>query len=140
MSSIYKGQLSQWKHIQETVKATDNNLCWFWEKSKNKKGYGQTKYQGKSWLVHRLAYYFFFGNLNSFLEIDHLCNNTSCWNPRHLEEVSLQENALRKKMKNVRCKQGHELTLENTYQYSNGGRACRICKKEYSWKFYHDAV
>lgn len=46
-------------------------------------------------LVHRVSYRVFKGPIPSGLHIDHLCRNTVCVNPAHLEAVTPRENLLR---------------------------------------------
>ena len=118
--------------------------CWIWKGGKFSGGYGRTKFQGKTWTIHRLIYEIFAGPvLNESL--DHTCKEKLCVNPMHLEPVSLRENIRRggkdgipnwvkakavqvqNRKAKTHCKQGHEYTPENTYLKKNGNRACREC-------------
>lgn len=47
------------------------------------------------YLVHRLSYEAFKGPVPDGAVIDHVCRNTLCYNPDHLEAVSQKENVLR---------------------------------------------
>lgn len=88
-------------------------------------------------LAHRWAYEHFVGPIPDGLTIDHLCRNTMCVNPEHLEPVSNVENVMRgegacaKNSRKTHCKRGHEFTPDNTYwkRNPNGrpGRACKTC-------------
>ena len=71
--------------------------CWIWNGSVHKKrgGYGQLWYQGKNWQAHRFFYTWFVGEIPKKLVIDHLCRNTRCVNPEHLEVVNHVENTRR---------------------------------------------
>ena len=109
------------------------NGCWVWQASKSKAGYGffhDKKLMG----AHRWAYSHFVGEIPSGLVIDHLCKNTSCVNPVHLEAVTQQVNFLRgtavsKALAHTHCKQGHEYTIANTLlTATTRGRICRTCK------------
>jgi hypothetical protein len=51
--------------------------------------------QPNSWLVHRLSYLLFVGDLDPKQTIDHLCMFTLCWRPEHLEQVTQTENQRR---------------------------------------------
>ena len=87
--------------------------------------------------VHRLMYRVFQGQLYAGLELDHLCNNKSCVNPGHLEQVMPSVNKMRavaspatiNAMKDA-CVNGHEFTPKNTYVTTRGYRQCRRCKAD----------
>ena len=82
-------------------------------------------------LTHRIAYRLVIGPIPEGLELDHLCRNTLCANPYHLEAVTHQENMSRGfHAQKTHCIRGHEYTPENTYVVRNGdlrGRRCRTC-------------
>lgn len=46
-------------------------------------------------LTHRIAYELYKGKIPRGLTIDHLCMNTWCQNPTHLEAVTIEENSQR---------------------------------------------
>ena len=73
--------------------------CWVWIGARNKAGYGSTSAgkRNKSMLAHRRSYEALVGPIPEGLEIDHLCFNTSCINPEHLEPVTSAENQRRKR-------------------------------------------
>ncbi|MGO3650436.1 HNH endonuclease signature motif containing protein [Agrococcus casei] len=84
--------------------------------------------------AHRFAYADSRGAIPEGLEIDHLCRNRSCVNPKHLEAVSKRENLARGyavpaiNARKTHCKRGHEFTAENTYRWGSS-RICRACKR-----------
>ena len=93
-------------------------------------------------LAHRFSYELFRGNIPAGLTVDHLCKNTACVNPYHLEVVTQRENNLRGNnwaginSRKTHCPKGHEYTKENTVIWdngSNGARRCKICLKEKSF-------
>lgn len=68
--------------------------CWVWKAAKSEKGYGYFGFKGKVYKAHRVSWFLKHGVFPS-LQLDHLCRNTSCVNPDHLEEVSNRENQIR---------------------------------------------
>lgn len=121
-------QLIAWQNdIWERVHITDG--CWNWV-GYAQRGYGVfekriagIRYRGRA---HRVVYELLVGPIPEGLTIDHLCRNTLCVNPDHLEPVTGAENVRRANAFRTHCIRGHEFTEENTY-YRNGGRRCRPC-------------
>lgn len=105
--------------------------CWEWTGSKIHHGYGEFRTQEES-LAHRVSYTVFKGEIPAGLVLDHLCRNTSCVNPEHLEAVTQKVNIQRGRRgfsERTHCSAGHEFTPQNTYLRPGGGRQCRICKR-----------
>lgn len=74
-----------------TIKKDDNG-CWVWDGPVDK-GYGRMYVGNKSYQTHRWSYEFHkHVSLRKEETLDHLCRNTLCCNPDHLEKVSLIEN------------------------------------------------
>lgn len=73
--------------------------CWQWTGFINPNGYSQmsVRVDGKVRTIqaHRVAYEWFVGPVPDGLTIDHLCRNTRCVNPAHLEAVAHHENVRR---------------------------------------------
>ncbi len=111
------------------------NGCWEWTGCKSN-GYGQFGINGKLIYAHRFAFELTQGQVPLGMELDHLCRNHSCVNPNHLEIVTHRENILRginviaTNSQVTHCPQGHPYDLLNTYFLPNGGRDCRICRRE----------
>lgn len=68
--------------------------CWNWTGALAK-GYGRINCAGDKWLAHRWSYEHHVGPIPEGLDIDHLCENTRCVNPEHLEPVTGAENTRR---------------------------------------------
>lgn len=72
-----------------------DNGCWEWTGSRHPRGYGEF-FDGSTVVrAHRWAYEQFVGPIPEGLVIDHLCRNTGCVNPLHLEAVTQTENIRR---------------------------------------------
>ncbi len=71
--------------------------CWNWNGASTVQGYGQTVYEGKSILAHRLSWIIHFGEIPKGEGFHgtcvlHKCDNPSCVNPDHLFLGSNQDN------------------------------------------------
>jgi hypothetical protein len=93
--------------------------------------------------AHRFAYQMLVGPIPEGLTLDHLCRNTGCCNPEHLEAVTHRDNVLRGvsfaavNAVKTECPRGHPYDSENTYIVpSTGGRLCRLCQRDHKrrWK------
>lgn len=107
--------------------------CFEWCGYDNGVGYGLVYHDGKNRLTHRLAYSEFVGEIPHGYDIDHLCRNTRCFNPDHLEAVTHRENVLRgvgwsaTRAAQTHCLRDHEFSVANTAYKANGTRRCRAC-------------
>jgi hypothetical protein len=133
-----------WSSIRRRIKGNIEileNGCWKWLPTLNEGGYGRL------WgdMAHRLSYSAYIGPIGKGLDIDHLCRNRYCVNPKHLEPVTRRDNLLRgigtdlqkrKALEKTHCPEGHELTMENIYiRPCDGVRICMTCKKIKSEKW-----
>jgi hypothetical protein len=77
------------QHLSEHTDTSGADQCWLWGGLQNKWGYGRVR-NGR--LAHREVYRELVGEIPAGLTIDHLCRNTLCVNPKHLEPVTQAEN------------------------------------------------
>lgn len=73
----------------------DDAGCWIWQRSMDRKGYGQIRVEGRLIYSHRYMYERHVGPIHEGLELDHLCRVPACCNPQHLEPVTHAENVRR---------------------------------------------
>lgn len=120
--------------------------CWNWLGGTNGAGYGRIGVTREHkvhlrMFTHRAAYEEWIGPIPEGLVLDHLCRNTICCNPAHLEPVTQEENVRRGEAPSntyrdaTHCKRGHEFTPENTYQMPKG-RYCRECGRQRSREYH----
>jgi len=70
--------------------------CWVWQRNHCNR-YGSDYTGGKSRSAHRMIYEQFVGEIPPGMVLDHICRNTYCVNPDHLEVVTQTENIRRGK-------------------------------------------
>ena len=122
--------------------------CWRWIASARKgshyvepfEGYGQFYLRtecGHQVIreAHRVSYEHWVGLIPTGLHIDHLCRNTLCVNPDHLEAVTCYVNLHRGRGRTARyaqkthCIRGHQFTADNIRRANNGTRHCKTCER-----------
>ncbi len=131
-SSVYRC-VSPDVRFHRCYKINPQNSCWEWQKT-IVKGYGVFYLKRRGLPAHRVSWELSNNQLIPFgLVIDHLCRNTKCVNPAHLEPVTNAENLHRgKPIYQTHCKRGHEFTKSNTsYRKDRLGRICIRCRKDW---------
>jgi len=87
------------QYKQERYKINPETGCWEWQLSLINNKYGEDKHyqklNGGSKLAHIIEYEKVYGKVPKHLELDHLCKNTKCVNPEHLEAVTPKINKRR---------------------------------------------
>ena len=136
-----------WERFWPKVDASGD--CWEWKGAINTGGYGTfyASSQRASYPAHRMAIELLVGPIPDGLVVDHLCRNTSCVNPDHLEAVTHQENIRRGRTgkywsERTHCANGHTFDESNTawaIHPTQGGpyRRCRACQR--GWERAHRA-
>ena len=118
--------------------------CWLWTAAHDGRNYGQISWDGKTSKAMRIIYHLLVGPIPEGLVLDHLCRNSPCVYPGHLEPVTQRLNMQRGSRTRIakekpHCTNGHDLTEENTYHFIKRGyprRGCKICLKK-TWRAYY---
>lgn len=126
--------------VSEWLDTQPDGACWEWPYSKDRHGYGRTRFDGRSQGAHRVVYQLLVGQIPDGLDLDHLCRTPACVNPAHLEPVTRRENLLRGNhltmvtRREQRCQRGHSLVEGSPHVYPRkdrpGSRECRTCRNE----------
>ena len=132
-----KWDLRFWKFVDQDQVGTG---CWEWTGTTC----GKNLQYGQFWncpfgtrLAHRISYILTIGQIAEGLQLDHLCRNSRCCNPAHLEPVLPSENVKRGRGAARKCCPfGHEFSGENLYLRPDGrGQECRECRKNAAAKY-----
>jgi hypothetical protein len=121
-----------------------SNGCWIWQKAKSRAGYGIMRLtfdlKPRAVNAHRWGYIQIIGPIADRLTLDHLCRNTACVNPSHLEPVTHKENVRRglAMQTNDFCKYGHPLIKENRQAGTGRCLACNRRRNKEQWERRHD--
>lgn len=126
---------SFWSRVNKT------GDCWLWEgRVRSRPGrfnepVGLFTVSERPWMVHRMAYILYFGNIPRGHDICSTCLNRLCVRKEHLLALlpinrNKRSNSLSSKRgQSEVCSHGHLLTIKNSIPANakQGFRACRIC-------------
>lgn len=101
--------------------------CWEWQGSRTDDGYGEVRIKSQCFFTHRLGWVATGHLIPEGEQLDHLCRNSPCWSPAHLEPVTNQENTKRGLRGQFRC--DHNPTGVDIYYSKDGRRRCAICNR-----------
>lgn len=111
-----------------------NSGCWLWFGSymgRKRSTYGSVRIGRKMEYAHRYFYAAAGNIIPETHQVDHKCYNTLCVNPQHMGAVSRKTNLQRArayyKAARTHCKNGHEMSSDNSYLYG-GRKICRACR------------
>lgn len=111
--------------------------CHEWMGAKTGKGYPKFYEKGKFVAAHRWAYEQKWGIIPEGYVAHHVCSQKHCVNPDHVEILAHDEHTAHHRAGITHCKNGHELSEENTYlSPGSRGRNCIICKKRNDSEYY----
>lgn len=116
--------------------------CWLWTAKLSPERYPYFKLAGRSVLAHRLAHEHWIGPIPEGHEVDHLCFNSPCVNPSHLEAVTPEENierarragrlslrpAVHPNAAKTHCRRSHPLAGDNLRVIQWRDKTMRQCK------------
>ena len=110
---------SEWalKVYWPKVHRSDPDLCWEWQASTRKDGYGQVWYQKTLLSAHRVSYEIAYGPLPEGFVLRHTCDNPRCCNPAHLvagtQEANMRDMVSRgrHRFQQSRSKSGRQISL-----------------------------
>lgn len=134
-----QGKTVRFRRVEDRFSAkyqVQEDGCWRWTDALRPDGYG-TLMLGTdlgTMLAHRVSYLLQVGPIPAGHELDHLCRNRACVNPKHLEPVLHRENGVRGQVfrdykRKTHCKRGHSVA-EHGHLRADGYYACNTCQTD----------
>jgi hypothetical protein len=102
--------------------------CWVWTGHRRPTGYHYVR-DTRTTVASRLAYLMFIGDLDDVTQVHHLCQNTACVKPDHLEAVDPGENVRRGSGEWVTCDRLHPDDPTRIGQRKDGRSYCKECQR-----------
>ena len=122
----------------KAILTANDDLCWIWQRGKDKFGYGRFKFGESTQYANRIAWQLTYGEIPSGLKVLHTCDNPSCINPKHLFLGTTLDNNRDRAIKGRNAwgeKNGnHKFTVEQVryirQRYAQGGISVRELGRE----------
>jgi hypothetical protein len=128
LASIWNEEIR--KRFWNKVDIRNPDECWIWKGFVDALGYGHFDSGRGATTAHRCSYDIAYGIRRNDSHVHHLCNNRTCVNFHHLEEVSkVENNRAKPTFDENRYPCGHPRTDLNTYRY-NGYTTCITCRRD----------
>ena len=132
--------------LSSKIRIESTSGCWLWTASTRGPSsdfqYGQIRVGTQVLTAHRVVYELVVGPVEDGMVLDHLCRNTLCVNPAHVEPVTQRVNVRRgvgtaaENARKTHCDRGHAMTGENLRILYNGKRCCRACHRDWCREDY----
>ena len=119
-----------WEKVNKTAD------CWLWMGAQiPKNGFSYGFFQNQR--AHRVSYKLSGGNIPKGMEIDHLCKNTLCVRPTHLEPVTHKENVLRGNSPSAVHSRKTTAVCGHPYDAFDGRRRyCKPCRIKWMHQYH----
>jgi hypothetical protein len=72
------------RFLEKIDKSVGEDACWIWTGSRDRKGYGQIRINGRTQKAHRAAWTLTHGEILNSLHCLHRCDRPECVRPDHL--------------------------------------------------------
>ena len=136
-----QGVRDLWPRLRAKVDVDQVTGCHNWTAALSR-GYGvmNLSFGFGTALAHRIVYVLTHGEcVPDGVDLDHLCRNTSCVNPDHLEPVTRAENARRQwvaapREPKTHCPKGHDYAMSGRIN-DQGYQFCWTCKMDYQRRY-----
>lgn len=89
--------------LKSNRRIDESTGCWNWTRKHDCKGYGRIIIARKQWLVSRLSWTLFKGEIPKGMHVLHHCDNPSCFNPDHLYLGTQKDNNRDRDDRNRTC-------------------------------------